>query len=172
MGYPGAPAPDLTRPREMHTIAKAMNRSSTDQIAEPIFGQLSSIAKSAAQSAYSPYSNFPVGAAVLADNGQIYSGCNVENASFGLTICAERNAIFHAIAQGAKRIRAVVVYTPTPTPSASCGSCRQVIAELGPEAHVYCVCDGPAILHLDSTTLLPYAFGPVDIKLHVNEDSS
>jgi len=100
--------------------------------------KLEAAAKSAARRAYAPYSKFQVGAAVLAASGKIYAGCNVENASYGLTNCAERTAIFNAVAAGEKnlKVQCVVVYTPTPTATAPCGACRQVIFEFGPAARV------------------------------------
>jgi len=133
-------------------------------IPENILKELKKAAKTVSQSAYAPYSHFPVGAAVLTDSGEIYSGCNVENASLGLTICAERNAIFQAVAHGTRQIRAVVIYTPTSTPSAPCGSCRQVINEFGSKTVIYSTCDGKEVLHSDTKTLLPQAFGPDDLK--------
>jgi cytidine deaminase len=116
-------------------------------------------ARKVSENAYCPYSRFRVGAAVLTDQGEIFSGCNVENASFGLTICAERNAIFQARAKGKVDIRILVVYTPTPKPAPPCGCCRQVISELAPEAEVICVCDGPEVLRRKIVELLPEAFG-------------
>ncbi|TMG81949.1 MAG: cytidine deaminase, partial [Betaproteobacteria bacterium] len=95
-------------------------------------------ARDAARNAYAPYSRFAVGAAVLTDKGEIYSGANIENASFGLSICAERNAIFHAVARGARKIVAVAVYTKTPQATTPCGACRQVLAEFGRDALVIC----------------------------------
>ena len=92
--------------------------------------------------------------------GGIFSGCNVENASFGLTICAERNAIAQAVAGGSTQLTAVVVYTPTPDPTAPCGACRQVINEFGPQAEIYGFCDGPNELRVPMTELLKHAFGP------------
>lgn len=88
-------------------------------------------AKQASQKAYAPYSNFPVGAALLMKNGEVISGCNVENVSYGLSNCAERTAVFSAIAQGhnGKDITAVVIYTPGDKAYAPCGACRQVLAE-------------------------------------------
>ena len=80
--------------------------------------QLREAATAASQKAYCPYSRFAVGAALLADDGRIFTGCNVENASYGLTICAERNAVFHAVAAGVRRIVALVVFTPTSTATA------------------------------------------------------
>jgi cytidine deaminase len=115
------------------------------------------------KNAYAPYSKFQVGAAVLLHDGRIFTGCNVENASYGLTICAERNAIFQAVASGSKQIAVVMVYTPTAIPSAPCGACRQVINEFGPEAEVYCVCDGKDTLHASTRELLKHAFGPQNL---------
>lgn len=115
-------------------------------------------AAAASLNAYCPYSHFPVGAAVLADGGDIFSGCNVENASFGLTICAERNAIFQAIAAGARKLLAIVIYTPTPIPALSCGACRQVIREFGSDLLIYSFCDGPESLSATIAELLPRSF--------------
>ena len=117
----------------------------------------------AAKRAYCPYSRFSVGAAVLTSEGRIYSGCNVENASYGLTICAERNAIFQAVACNSRKIVAVMIYTSTPSPTAPCGACRQVINEFGPKAAVYCVCDGKEELCIPVTELLKHAFGPQNL---------
>jgi cytidine deaminase len=117
-------------------------------------------AKKASRNAYCRYSDFRVGAAVLGRSGAIAAGCNVENASYGLTICAERNAVFQLIAEGERDITAVVVYTPTPTPTAPCGACRQVLNEFGPDMAVICVCDGSDRIETTLGQLLPQAFGP------------
>jgi cytidine deaminase len=123
-------------------------------------------ARNAAARAYCPYSRFRVGASVLTDRGEIFAGCNVENASYGLTICAERNAVFRAVLEtpGTLVIRAVVVYTPTATPTAACGACRQVINEFGPDALVISVCDGPDVIRSTTSELLPGAFGPSNLS--------
>ncbi len=92
-------------------------------------GELLAAAREAQASAYAPYSNFAVGAAVLLSDGAIYRGCNVENASFGLTICAERVALFNAISDGRIDIAAIAVMTSAPKLCKPCGACRQVIAE-------------------------------------------
>lgn len=126
--------------------------------------ELKKAALRASDNAYCPYSKFRVGAVVRDENDRDFTGCNVENAAYGLTICAERNAIFQAIAQGSKSIKLVVVYTPTPHPTAPCGSCRQVINEFGPDAEIYSLCDGPEVLHKPLSALLPDAFGPKNIK--------
>jgi len=120
---------------------------------------LAQAAMAASAHAHCPYSRFRVGAAVLTGDGAIAAGCNVENASYGLTVCAERNAVARAIADGARRIDAVVVYTPTPEPVTPCGACRQVLAEFGSGARIRCICDGPGILESSLADLLPYAFG-------------
>jgi cytidine deaminase len=125
--------------------------------------ELESVARAAAGRAYAPYSKFRVGAAVLGDSGKIHSGCNVENASYGLASCAERNAIFAAVGAGERAIRAVVIYTPTPTATAPCGACRQVIREFGPHAVVISVCDGADRLESTLAELLPRSFGPEDL---------
>jgi cytidine deaminase len=123
-------------------------------------------ARQAAAKAYAPYSKFRVGAAVLTDKGIIHAGCNVENASYGLTICAERNATFQAACQadGPLRIRAVLIYTPTQVPTAPCGACRQVLNEFGPQAQVICECDGPETIETTVDRLLPSAFGPHNLE--------
>ncbi|MEO8739172.1 MAG: cytidine deaminase [Casimicrobiaceae bacterium] len=121
-------------------------------------------AREAARHAYAPYSSFPVGAAVLADDGQIYAGANVENAAYGLAMCAERNAIFQAIGSGARQIRAVAVYTPTTKVTTPCGACRQVIAEFGSDVLVVCSTDDVTVeRHYSIGELLPQAFGPANI---------
>ena len=120
--------------------------------------RLADAARAAAAHAYCPYSRFPVGAAVLTQEGSIAHGCNVENASFGLTSCAERNAIFRAVADGATSIVALALYTPTREPVTPCGACRQVIAEFGRDAQIRCICDGPGSADYVIQELLPYAF--------------
>jgi cytidine deaminase len=100
--------------------------------------QMLSAARAAFKNAHAPYSKFRVGSTILTERGAQYSGCNVENASFGLTICAERNAIFAAVAaEGSNmKIKAVAVATEKDGPCAPCGACRQVIYEFGPDALV------------------------------------
>jgi cytidine deaminase len=98
------------------------------------------LAREAQNNAYAPYSKFRVGAAVLLDDGQVFTGCNVENASYGLTNCAERSAIFAAVSKlgGARvKIRAIAVVNDRDLPCSPCGACRQVIAEFGPEAMIW-----------------------------------
>src|SRR5246127_493002 len=96
-------------------------------------------ARSAMEHAYAPYSNFRVGAALLTENGEIFVGCNVENASYGMTNCAERTAIFSAVAELGPRIEvsAIAVVNDQGVPCSPCGACRQVIYEFGPDAVVF-----------------------------------
>lgn len=95
-------------------------------------------AAAAMRHAHAPYSKFRVGAAVRTEDGRLFAGCNVENASYGLTICAERNAVFAAVAAGAKRITAVAITASGPQPPFPCGACRQVLAEFaGPGTPVW-----------------------------------
>jgi cytidine deaminase len=121
---------------------------------------LETAAREAAARAYAPYSRFRVGAALVATSGRVYTGCNVENASYGLCNCAERTAVFSAVAAGETGVQRIVVYTPTPPPTPPRGACRQVLNEFGPEAVVISVCDGPERLESRVDDLLPRAFGP------------
>ena len=91
--------------------------------------ELFQAAVKARENAYIPYSHFGVGAAVRAKDGRIFTGCNIENASYGLTVCAERNAIFAAVMEGVREFAALCVTADTPAPVAPCGACRQVMAE-------------------------------------------
>ena len=116
-------------------------------------------ARAAMKKAYAPYSRFRVGAALLTTAGKVFSGCNVENASYGMTNCAERTAIFSAIAQlGPKiEIRAIAVVNDHGVPCSPCGACRQVIYEFGPDAIVFFQgADGEKQAHI--TELLPEGF--------------
>jgi cytidine deaminase len=88
--------------------------------------------------AYAPYSRFAVGAALLGKSGQVYVGCNVENISFGLTMCAERNAVAQAIGAGEREFQAVAIVSDSKVPVSPCGGCRQVLAEFVPDLLVVC----------------------------------
>jgi cytidine deaminase len=130
------------------------------EIAPTMLAAMKQGAVEAAHRAYAPYSRFAVGATVLSEDGRIHTGANVENASFGLSICAERNAIFRAVAEGARRIGAMVVYTPTAEATPPCGACRQVLAEFGADALIVCCSDGAADRRYHLAELLPETFGP------------
>jgi cytidine deaminase len=116
-------------------------------------------ARAVRRHAHAPYSKFEVGAAVRDERGRIHAGCNVENASYGLTVCAERNAVAAAVAGGARRIRAVAVASGARPPATPCGACRQVLAELG-GADTEVLIAGPRGAARKTTlgALLPQAF--------------
>lgn len=124
------------------------------------YNKLMDNAKKAAKKSYSPYSNFAVGAAVLAGSGKIYSGCNIENASYGMTICAERCAIFKAISQGEKYIQAVAIYSPNTDNCYPCGACRQVMIEFQePNGNIKIITDNGGNLEVKNMDeYLPYMF--------------
>ncbi len=123
-------------------------------------------ARQAAENAYVPYSHFPVGAAVLTGDGQIVTGANIENASYGLTLCAERVAVFTAAAAGHREVRAVAISTPRHPGATPCGACRQVLNEFRPAAEdLVVLLDGPnGIVELGLSELLPMSFGPRDLS--------
>jgi cytidine deaminase len=133
-------------------------------IAEGVLDELKRRAREAAAHAYAPYSGFAVGAAVLVESGEIHSSANVENASFGLSNCAERNAIFQAVASGARRIDALAVYTETAASTMPCGACRQVLSEFGAGAIVICCStEDSHERRFTLEQLLPAAFGPASL---------
>ncbi len=119
----------------------------------------------ASKFSHSPYSNFKVGAALKTKEGRIYTGCNIENASFGLTICAERTAIFKAISEGEHDFAAIAVYADTGANLISpCGACRQIISEFCPNAEVI-MCNGEKNYRIMTPgQLLPFSFGDKDLK--------
>ena len=120
-------------------------------------------ARDASRNAYAPYSNFRVGAAILTEGGQIHAGCNVENASYGLAICAERHAA-SAMAfanPGDREIRLVAVFSPDAAPCFPCGACRQVLREFGCKEVV--VEEAAGVRSYPFDEILPYSFGPEDL---------
>jgi cytidine deaminase len=130
---------------------------------EYIVEKLKEHAARAAANSYSPYSKFPVGAAVSTGSGKIYTGCNVENASFGLTQCAERAALATAMAGGAEpgSVQALLIYTPGENAHPPCGACRQVMLELmAADALVVSCCDGEELKSWSRLDYLPDPFTP------------
>jgi cytidine deaminase len=117
----------------------------------------------AQKNAHAPYSQFPVGSAILADNGDIFAGCNMENASFGATVCAERNAIAHAVVHGHRRFLALCVVTNLNPPAASCGICRQVIAEFCDDIPILLANPQRQWSWTSLPELLPQRFSPSDL---------
>lgn len=129
------------------------------------YEKLIEIAKEARENAYAPYSNFKVGACVLTEDGNIYKGCNIENASFGLTVCAERVAMFNAYSEGERKLKAIAVVADTDGPVSPCGACRQVMMELGGEDMVVILSNmkgDHAIMTVKD--LLPGAFTSKDME--------
>lgn len=116
-------------------------------------------AQGAYHQAYAPYSHYPVGAAALFASGKIFSGCNVENASYGLTVCAERNAIVQAVAHGELRLKGIAIAVPTEEFPSPCGACRQVIREFAVDCPVILINGSGEIRETSLKTLLPDAFG-------------
>ncbi|MCA9957998.1 MAG: cytidine deaminase [Anaerolineales bacterium] len=116
-------------------------------------------AAAARQQAYAPYSNYPVGAAILTEDGRIITGCNVENASYGLSMCAERTAVFKMVSEGGQqRIQAVVVCTANG--GSPCGACRQVLTEFAGDVPVWLTDAAGNIYETTLYALLPHHFGP------------
>jgi cytidine deaminase len=120
-------------------------------------------ARAAQARAYAPYSKFRVGAALEAVDGTVFSGCNVENASYGLTICAERAALFSAVSAGVQRFRRAVVVSDVDPPAAPCGACRQVLAEFGLDLPIEGIGSTRRVTWKLSE-LLPVAFGPEQLR--------
>lgn len=119
----------------------------------------------AREKAYVPYSKFPVGAALLTKDGEVIQGCNIENASFGLTNCAERTAIFKAVSEGKKEFAAIAISGDTDGPVSPCGACRQVLAEFcEPNMPVYLTNLKGNVLETTVSELLPGAFSTEDLK--------
>ena len=129
-----------------------------NNVSEAEWHALTKAALSAMDKAYAPYSQFQVGAALLTVDGDIIPGCNVENVSYGLTICAERTAIAAAVVQGKQAFKACVVVTNTAPPSSPCGVCRQVLHEFAPDLPIRMVNPAGDVLETNITTLLPQSF--------------
>ncbi|HOB10530.1 MAG: cytidine deaminase [Acetomicrobium sp.] len=119
--------------------------------------ELYALAKKVRENAYAPYSGFKVGAALFSESGKIYVGCNVENASYGLTICAERAAIYNAISKGERAFKAIVICSDETNPVPPCGACLQVMAEFG-DFDVFSFNLEGKFLQMRLSDLLPYTF--------------
>lgn len=127
------------------------------------FSLLADKAIEAQSKAYTPYSKYNVGAAILTKSGKIYSGCNIENASYGLCNCAERTAIFKAVSDGEREFVAIIVATKDGgTP---CGACRQVLNEFNPDMHVFTINENKEVTHsFTLEQILPHSFGPANLR--------
>lgn len=125
--------------------------------------QLIKVALEAKENAYVPYSNFQVGAAVLMDDNKVYSGCNIEISSYSPTLCAERTAIFKAVSEGSRKIKAIAVVGDADS-TFPCGVCRQVIREFGKDATVIIANSEEDFKEFSLEELLPNSFGPEVLK--------
>lgn len=145
------PSPRSPRPRRSLTRSQRLPAQ---------YARLVRAATRALRRAYAPYSQFPVGAAVLANDGSIYAGCNVENASYGLTLCAERVAIHTAVANGRRRLTAIAVVGPAGITLTPCGACRQVMEEFGLQTVIIAGPRGaPAVVSLPALLPIPFTRG-------------
>ena len=125
--------------------------------------ELIDLAIETSKKAYVPYSHFPIGAVLVAKNGQIFTGVNIENASFGLTNCGERTAIFKAVSEGVTDFEELIVYGETEQPVSPCGACRQVMAEFfSTDLTVTLVAKDKSTVVMTVRELLPYSFTNLD----------
>ncbi len=121
--------------------------------------ELIDLAVKTSENAYVPYSHFPIGAVLVTDDGKVYTGVNVENASFGLTNCGERTAIFKAVSEGERSFKELIIYGQTEKPVSPCGACRQVMAEFfEPDLPVTLVAKDKSTVVMTVKELLPYSF--------------
>ncbi len=162
MGYDHMEEEDKRRMRAMEEkilSAVGLEREGESAISD---ATLLALAVAARQRSYSPYSGYAVGAALLAADGRVFQGCNVENASFGLTNCAERTALFKAVSEGAREFTAIAIAAEKSAPW-PCGACRQALNEFAPDIRVLVTWDG----HVDEaplSQLLPHGFGPRELN--------
>ena len=126
--------------------------------------ELMAKAKEAMAQAYAPYSRFQVGAALLAENGQVFLGCNVENASYGGTICAERPAVVKAVSEGVRAFRKIAIAARSGEYASPCGICRQVLYEFMPDGIVLLDSEKDGMKSFSVRELLPFGFGPEDLR--------
>jgi cytidine deaminase len=138
----------------------------TKMVSHDIEQKLIILAKEAQQKAYTPYANFPVGAALITESGDYYTGCNIENISFGLTNCAERTAIFKLVSEKGsnEKIKAIAVTNKADISCSPCGACRQVIQEFSTPSTVIIFNDGTGYKSQKITELLPFAFKEIEIE--------
>ena len=121
--------------------------------------ELIDLAVKTSENAYVPYSHFPIGAVLVTDEGKIYTGVNIENASFGLTNCGERTAIFKAVSEGERSFKELIIYGQTEKPVSPCGACRQVMTEFfEPDLPVTLVAKDKSTVVMTVKELLPYSF--------------
>ena len=125
---------------------------------DKVNSRLIEFAIEAMENAYAPYSDFKVGAALLSKNGKIYTGCNVENASFGATNCAERTAVFKAVSEGEREFEKIAIVSSSGDFTYPCGICRQVLAEFMKDGTIVLYSASDGIKEIEIKELIPYAF--------------
>ncbi len=121
------------------------------------------LAREALKHSFSPYSKFRVGAALLAKSGKVYTGCNIENSSFSLTVCAERTALFKAISEGETEFSKILIVSDADDFITPCGACRQVISDLAGAVEIILTNAGGEMQHKNISDLLPFAFGQASL---------
>lgn len=164
MGYDHIEEDDKKKMRAMEEkILSAIGMSREENAAPLVTDEtLLAMAREAMQRSYSPYSHYPVGAALLCADGRVFQGCNIENASFGLTNCAERTAIFKAVSEGAMEFTTIAIASRESAPW-PCGACRQVLNEFAPNIRVL-VTWNDGVEEATLSELLPHGFGPKQLK--------
>jgi len=135
-----------------------------ESLSPEVFEKLLEAARAVQKRAHAPYSKFHVGAALLTDSGAIVTGCNMENASYGLTICAERVALGRAVAEGAGVPVACLVVGPVAEPLTPCGACRQCLLEFNPKMKIVCVGRDGRRIEATAAGLLPHSFGAGELE--------
>ena len=161
MGYDHIEEEDKRRMRAMEEKILTAIGQTRDGEGAVTDETLLALAREAMKRSYSPYSHYPVGAALLCADGRIFEGCNIENASFGLTNCAERTAMFKAVSEGATEFIAIAIAAKTSAPW-PCGACRQVLNEFAPGIRVLVTWDG-GNGEMNLAELLPHGFGPKEL---------
>ena len=164
MGYDHMEENEQREMRRMEEKALQMAGISREESAAVVSDeQLLSLARLAMQRSYSPYSHFKVGACLLAEDGRIFQGCNIENASFGITNCAERTALFKAVSEGAQTFTAIAIASET-GPAYPCGACRQALNEFAPDIRVMVTWGDTQVEKTTLPALLPNSFGPKQLS--------
>ena len=166
MGYDHMEPDEQKEMRSMEEKALGMagvTRDADGCAAAPTDEELLALARLAMKNSYSPYSRYPVGAALLCANGRVYQGCNIENASFGLTNCAERTALFKAVSEGERDFTTVAIASETSAPY-PCGACRQALNEFAPSLRVIVTWGEGNVEKTTLAELLPHGFGPEDVQ--------
>ncbi|MBR4067346.1 MAG: cytidine deaminase [Clostridia bacterium] len=163
MGYDHMEEDEKKEMRKMEEKALGMAGVTRDDGAlAPSDGELCALARLAMQKSYSPYSKYAVGAALLTADGRVYTGCNIENASFGLTNCAERTAVFKAVSEGVQEFAAIAIAS-NGAPPYPCGACRQVLNEFAPGIRILVTWGENQMEETTLPQLLPHSFGPKDL---------